>query len=642
MGISPINVARVSDNLRAFNLLATSRASQIDLFRIQNQLATGLKFLAPSEDPTAASATSRLDRRLDVLKEVSSNLLSANTALRSVESAIQEGSDLLIQAQQVASEAAGDALSSGEREALGITIDSILEQLVTVGNRQHLGSFLFSGFNGAQAPFDATGAGVQYRGDSGGRNAIIDGDFSQGAFTIPGAELFNAESGTVQGFVDLNPNVTPQTRIADLRGATGTGVDLGHILVSDGNQQTEIDLNSADTVGDLIDLLNANMPSTLASSLNGNSIVIASATRDPVDVTVIDVANGNTAVELGIGTNGPQNSVFGIDLDPKLTERTALAQLNNGAGINLAGGLVLRNGAETAVIDFLGAQTTEDVLNRINASDIGVQARIADDGRTIEVVNRVSGRKLAIEENGGGAATALGVRSMHAGTPLSSLNDGLGIDSVAGDDIRVVTADGRNIDVDINSVDPSTGTLQDVIDLFNTAGGGAISASLAISGNGLVLTDNTAGPGALRVERLNVSPAMDSLGLDTPATGNQIVGRDVNPVIVDSPFTALVELRAGLTADDTQTISAAARRVERTLDRFQEVQGRVAATAQTTLERSDRVASETTATQVLRSDIADVDLTEAIVRFQQVQNALQANLSTASRVLNLSLLDFLR
>jgi len=141
---------------------------------------------------------------------------------------------------------------------------------------------------------------------------------------------------------------------------------------------------------------------------------------------------------------------------------------------------------------------------------------------------------------------------------------------------------------------------------------------------------------------LNVSPAMDSLGLDTPATGNQIVGRDVNPVIVDSPFTALVELRAGLTADDTQTISAAARRVERTLDRFQEVQGRVAATAQTTLERSDRVASETTATQVLRSDIADVDLTEAIVRFQQVQNALQANLSTASRVLNLSLLDFLR
>jgi len=39
--------------------------------------------------------------------------------------------------------------------------------------------------------------------------------------------------------------------------------------------------------------------------------------------------------------------------------------------------------------------------------------------------------------------------------------------------------------------------------------------------------------------------------------------------------------------------------------------------------------------------VRDVDMTDAIVRFQQLQTALQANLSTASQVLNLSLLDYL-
>ena len=60
------------------------------------------------------------------------------------------------------------------------------------------------------------------------------------------------------------------------------------------------------------------------------------------------------------------------------------------------------------------------------------------------------------------------------------------------------------------------------------------------------------------------------------------------------------------------------------------------------IDRADRADYEATATEVMRSDVRDADLAEAIVRFQQMQTALQANLSTASQVMNLSLLDFLR
>jgi flagellar hook-associated protein 3 FlgL len=55
----------------------------------------------------------------------------------------------------------------------------------------------------------------------------------------------------------------------------------------------------------------------------------------------------------------------------------------------------------------------------------------------------------------------------------------------------------------------------------------------------------------------------------------------------------------------------------------------------------NRLADENLSTTKLLSDLKDVDFTEAITRFQTLQTALQAGLQTTSRVMNLSLMDFL-
>jgi flagellin-like hook-associated protein FlgL len=269
---------------------------------------------------------------------------------------------------------------------------------------------------------------------------------------------------------------------------------------------------------------------------------------------------------------------------------------------------------------------------------VGVWARITDDGRSLEILSRVSGVDLYIEENGGLAATALGLRSMHAGTTLAGLNGGRGVSTVPGSDLRITTASGTTIDIDLDGAE----TLQDVLDRLNTGGAGAITATLASQGNGLVITDQTAGAGTLTIQPLNDSPALSGLGLDVSATGNQLVGRDVNPIRVDSPFTALLELRTGLQGDDRLTMITAGERIERVMERMQQVQGQLASQARVMADRSERVETETTATRVLLSDVRDVDIADAAVRFQQLQMALQANLSTALQVMNLSLLDYLR
>ncbi len=638
MAIIPVNLARVSQNLRAFQLLESVRSNTAGLYREQNRVATGLKFNRPSEDPLGAAAANAIQRRLEIANQLERNLLRVNTTLAQSETAVMDAMQLLMSVQTLALETASDTSSPDERSSLATVVDSVLDQLIAVGNRTYLGSYLFGGLVGGSLPFELTGDGVLYRGGTGRATSIVDTDMSQDFFTLSGAEFFEALSGTVRGIVDLNPVLTSDTRISELRGTTGRGVSLGRILVSDGVQEVQIDLGGADTVGDIVSLLNAQLPGGLQATLSGGGIVIGTGLGVPTQITIRDVAGGHTARDLGLTADGLAVAVGGADLDPRLTLRTQLADLNGGAGLALANGLTVTNGSRSVALDFTGAETLEDVLNVFNHADVGVWARLADDGNSIEVVNRIAGSDLRISENGGTLAGALGIRTLSGATRLADLNDGRGVDTVDGADLRITTADGTVIEVDLDDAR----TLQDVVDLLNAAGGGAITVGLVSQGNGLQVTDNTVGPGTLSVERANLSPAIDGLGLNTTATGGTLVGADVNPVRTDSAFTALVELRDALRADDRARISFAGQRLDDALARMQEVQGRLASRTKTMEERSALLESEVTSARMLLSDVQDADLAEVIVRFQQMEIALQANMATAARVMNLSLMDYLR
>ncbi len=74
---------------------------------------------------------------------------------------------------------------------------------------------------------------------------------------VPGQELFGAVSTEVQG-IDLNPVLTSDTRLADLR--DGQGITTGTLLVSDGVHTSTVSIAGAETIGDVARLIEANPP----------------------------------------------------------------------------------------------------------------------------------------------------------------------------------------------------------------------------------------------------------------------------------------------------------------------------------------------------------------------------------------------
>ena len=182
-----------------------------------------------------------------------------------------------------------------------------------------------------------------------------------------------------------------------------------------------------------------------------------------------------------------------------------------------------------------------------------------------------------------------------------------------------------------------------MVNAINTASGGVgVTASLAATGNGIVLTDTAGGAGTLAVTPLNFSDAAADLGLTaSPAVGNVITGADTNAVSAGGVFANLGKLREALAANDQAGITKAAEGLSADYARATRIRGETGARVQGLESRQGRLEDQDVATQSLLSTLSDTDFTEAISRFQTLQTALQASMQTTARVLELSLLDFL-
>jgi len=639
MAILPLQLARVSNLLRANTSTAAISRAQQKLLETQNQLVTGNRLNTPSDDPGDSAVSMQLQKLLEKRGAFADNLSHAQSQLSEVDSTLGDLTGLLQEAQQIASANVGSDVTADERLGAAAVIKSITSQALSLSNKQFEGVFIFAGDKSTDPPFAEDVGGVKFVGDSNLLKNVYD-DNTALPFMVDGAQVFGALSTRVQSAVDVSPALTAQTRATDLRGATNAGVRLGSIQIGNGITSQIIDLAEAGSVQDVINTINAAGIGGVTAGIapDGNSLLISAGAGD--DVSITEVGGGRTASDLGILRVTPLGAGVALDggkLGAKITDLSTLASLNGGAGIDLSG-LVLTNGTAAATIDLSTAVTVEDLLNAVNGSPVGVKAQINSAGTGIDLVNPTQGVAMTIGENGGTTAADLGIRSLSPATALSELNNGKGISLVTGADLQVTRRDGTSFQVDLGAAQ----TIQDVIDAINTAdAGGGVAASFASTGNGLVLTDTTGGAAELVVSSLNFSTSARDLGLDVAAAGVTLAGRDTNAIEAAGVFANLKKLQTALQTSDQNGITAAAEGLKADYDRIVRSRGEVGARVQELEHRQNRLEDENLATKGLLSKLKEVDFTQAISEFNTLQTALQASMMTTSRVLNLSLMDFL-
>lgn len=135
---------RITSNLFPETLKDQLGALQREQFRLQNQIATGLKFTRSSDDPVAfASAQQTTERQstwrayLKTTEEASDLGAYNHTAMTDLQRVLSRANELVTRGSGI--------YSPDQLTIIGREMEAVLEQVVTIANRQRDGHYLFGG-----------------------------------------------------------------------------------------------------------------------------------------------------------------------------------------------------------------------------------------------------------------------------------------------------------------------------------------------------------------------------------------------------------------------------------------------------------------------------------------------------------------
>lgn len=656
--------------------------TNLSLFNSSRRLSTGVSLLRPSDDIVRAAAVTTLNDRLDRSAQTRKNLQFAQSQVDALDSGLAEVTDLLQQAKGIGLTQISEGADAGERASQAVVINTLINSMYGVVNRQGVAGYVFGGTTPGRQPVDEFLGSYLFRTGSDGLKPDTRG-IGQVPITVRSPKAVSGIPGVVLGKVDLQPQLTADTRLEDLRGGRRLGITSGTLEYTfDGGEVQSIDLTNADTVGDVIDAINASLlayedandVSVLGSggvSISGTSISIDSPNGDLV---FADVSGGVVAQDLGLVTTstatfGPARSA-GADLSPKVTMSTPIDKLD-ALGSSL-GTILIRNNGQSAQIDLSGAETVGDIKSLIESAGLGVRVRINADGDGIDVINEVAGgssRALSISEVSGNNDTAsmLGIRTFSSETRIDDLNFGRGVEVVSGNSdphfnvdfvITVDDAAGTPLDIEIDLSPGDMTTIGNVVSVMESQIDAALTAagrptsdldvSIGTTDNGIVLTQDasiTAGSGGpLEITRRNNSLAAIQLGLTDGAwdsASNAFVGADKAEVRVDSVFTHLIDLKEALENNDDFGMQLAVNDLDEVLDDVTKTRALVGGYAQRIERQKARQEDREVLDQQIRSKLRDVDFAQAASEFSLLQVQLQAGLQTTAISGQLTLLNFL-
>jgi len=673
----PTSFSRAPTLIFSQNSLNALGRTSVSLARINEQLASGLSILRPSDDPIRSATVSILDGRLESTEQILKNLEFAGNSLGIIDNALGDAKSLIDEAISIASEQLSSPSDPDSRQGQATIIDSLISSLFNIANTESLVGYVFGGTNPTGSPVSEFGGGYRFSGERGGLTAAL-GAISDVPITLGADNAIGALSNRIEGTADLDPDLTVNTRLNDLNGARDLGIEQGTIDFSyNGGPTVSVDLSEADTIGDVADAIEAAIIQYEADNgvtilgpggvgISGGSLSFDIAGGGNFDFT--DQQGSYVGADLGLvqdpAVSFTTASNTGLDLDAGLSWTTPITALQGLGGAALDQ-ISLSNNGQTVSVDLSGANTLGDVKSAIEAASDGIRVLISDDGTSINVFTETAGTRdlaLSISEVAGGTDTAslLGIRSFDLDTPLSVFNDGRGIEIAEGnaistenEDFSITLGDGFEITIDLSSGDIAT--VQTLVDAINTQANAQLTAaarpttdfavSLSATTNGLEFTQDAAlgvsGPIAISPQRSSAAEQLGLLDADLSPGGNTLTSSDRASVRVNNLFTHLMDLSQALRSDDTLGIQIASENMKGSLEDLIQSQALVGGYSRRVDEEVLRQEDKSVLDQAMRSQLRDLDYAQASSRFAQLQLQMQATLSVIAQTQSRTLLDFL-
>jgi len=217
---------------------------------------TGLRVNLPSDDPIAAAQLARLSASQSQVTARRATISSVRGDAELAESQLQQASDLMASAKEIAMQGGNGALGADERATLALQVKDLKDQLVGIANTRGASGYLFAGSAIETKPFSSTGA------FSGNDDAhVVDiGNSTPSAVNASGAKAFTVVGGR-DVFADLDALYTALTNNDEAAVAASLdGLDTSRSQITRAQASVGITLNkldASDSVQSSLDLQNS-------------------------------------------------------------------------------------------------------------------------------------------------------------------------------------------------------------------------------------------------------------------------------------------------------------------------------------------------------------------------------------------------
>jgi flagellar capping protein FliD len=315
-----------------------------------------------------------------------------------------------------------------------------------------------------------------------------------------------ATGGTLNGKRLLGGLKT--TLLSSLGGGQGLGT-LGELDLTDRSGATAtVNLATAETLDDVIAAIKgAGLGITADYNAARNGIQLSDTTG--LTTSPLVVANGdgtNTADKLGIAASVSTTVVKGSTLKKQVvSEQTLLSSYLAGQGVKLGSFKVTDSaGLSTTVnLSTLEAKSVGDVIDAINATSVGVEAKLNDAGDGISLVDTAGGTgKLRVEDLGSGQSAAdLRIK----GESTTQTINATPTEVIDGSTTFKVSLDADD-------------TLTDLVTKINALGVGASASIMAQTAGSTthhlsLLSKKEGKPGALQIDGSGLGLSFDAIAL---------------------------------------------------------------------------------------------------------------------------------
>lgn len=471
--------------------------------------------------------------------------------------------------------------------------------------------------------------------------------------------LLKSEGGNAIVGDPLSP---PALTTASLLSTLVPPPERGFLVIRGADKEpVEVDLTGANTIGDVLTAINGTGKFKATWDTAANRFVVSdpSATGGNYGITIEERSNTGRDLGFVVGSSNYDTSVItgaaisvqslptstgAFDLTPALTEFTELESLNAGrtfnSGVNLGYIRITDKAGRFKAIDLRGSKTVGDVLAKINdtANGLYVEAKINADKNGIEIIDKNQGAtgKLEIIDIDSTTAFDLGISgrtvdnsfvgknvdpALSYATPVAALRPDIG--GVPMGKIYVQSGD-HSAEIDLSGCK----TVGEIVDrLSNTDNNLNLQAWISEDGKRINLTNNMGQP-HIKVRDIEGEPPTASL-----------LGLGNSPSI----FTTLIDLRDNLLRDDAGAISnKSIGDIDTDLKRVLDLHAEVGVKTNRVTASKEKQESLTLNLKEMLSSVEDIDMAEAIIKMNDLEIAYQAALQTGARVMQVTLLDFLR